>query len=254
MPEIKSLRAVLAATVIACLFTLSTTTAQARTCRNSTKVAAGTTLGSQVDGEIVTICLDKKLLRKVSVTTAPMPQPAPKQTLKPKPVLKPSPVARKLAPILKPKPRVRTRLRGKSNGSADSFRPNLAPLVAKPLSVKPLQTVHVASVQSTKLAHAVLSGSRVLVRLTPVALDLDYGDGTARHFSAANLRDSHGYASQGSYSEVLHVTFRAQYRLESGTWLEDPEPITMAAKPVVIKVGDGKPSKSREKVVLVTPQ
>lgn len=249
-----TLRAALAVAAIACLLTLCAPTAQARSCRNSTKVATGTTLGSQVDGEIVTICLNKKLLRKVSVTTAPKPQQAPKQTVKPKPVPKPSPIARKLAPVVKPKPRVGTKLRGKSNGSADSFRPNLAPLVAKPLSVKPLQPVHASSVQSTKLAHAVLSGSRVLVRLTPVALDLDYGDGTARHFSSANLRDSHGYESQGSYSEVLHVTFRAQYRLESGTWLEDPEPITMAAKPVVITVGDGKPSKNREKVVLVTPQ
>lgn len=236
-------------------------------CRNSNRLVGGATIGSQVDGEVVTICLSKSQLRKLKSTAKPIPRPtlkpkpqptkaAPKPTPKPTPKLTATP-ARKQPPHIKPipvaKPRVKTKTLRTSNGSNGSFRPSVAAPLVAPALVRPNQSVKLSSSQKVQFGRTRLLGLPVLVRMTPTQLDWTFGDGDQHQVGGAMATDSHSYSKAGSYLAVLHVTYLVEYRLKSGKWFRDPDAIILAAPPARVTVRDGQTAAAGSNVVLVTP-
>ncbi|MEN9714557.1 MAG: hypothetical protein RJA35_24 [Actinomycetota bacterium] len=268
----KTLSPKLAALIL--LFVISTSafghpeTAMAK-CRNSNKLAGGATLGSQVEGDLVVICLDKSMLQKVKSTAKPSPVPKPKPSaskikVKPIPAAKPKPTS-KVVPVLKPKPRkpipvnpapkpkVRTKVTKKNNGTNGVFTPTISAPEVKPRSVKPAQSVKIKTAQSVRLGNATLLGSQVVVRFTPKSLSWDFGDGESQVASGAVSATAHAYATDGRYPVTLRVTYAVDYRLSGGRWYRDPDSVVLAAAPMTVVVGDVPLDNSGGQVVLVKP-
>ena len=232
-------------------------------CRNSNRLVGGATIGSQVDGEVVTICLSKSQLKKLNSTAKPVPRPTvkpvPKTTQsvpKPTPKFSPTP-SRKQSPRIKPipvaKPKVKTKTLRSSTGSNGSFRPSVGAVVVAPAQVRPNQSVKLTSSQKVQFGRTKLLGLPVLVRMTPTQLDWTFGEGDLNQVSGSSASDAHSYATTGSYLAVLHVTYRVEYRLKSGKWFRDPDAIILAAAPARVTVLGGQTSKAAANVVLVTP-
>ena len=226
-------------------------------CRHSNRVSAGATIGSQVDGDIVTICLDKSLLKKISPKVQPNPKapgaPA-RPIVKPKPVPKPRPVV-KTVPVHKvaPKPKPKARYLNSNRANNGVFKPRVTPPKVAPTQILPGDKVGVTVAQSVQLGHATLLGSPVVVRFTPIRLAVDFSDGSlAVNVSGAALALDHRYTSSGRYPIALRVTFRVEYRLKTGTWYTDPDVVELTAPTVQVTVGDA-PTESGANVVLVTP-
>ena len=231
--------------------------AEAASCRHVGVKSKTLAVGSQVDGDLVTICLNKTLQRKLISISKPVAKPAPKPVAKPspKPVVKPrpKPIVRAPQKPAKTKPIVHAKTRINSNNSRAVFRPR-APLA----SVSPASVLRVSQLASFTAApqvlfgRAQLLGNPVLVRFTPNRLNWTFGDGVSVAGSPQGLRQtSHGYAAAGNYVTLLHTKFSVSYRLANGSWLADPDPITLASKPLNIQVGK-QPAKSSTKTVLVT--
>ena len=232
-------------------------------CRNSNRLVGGATIGSQVDGEVVTICLSKSQLRKLKSTAKPAPRPTLKPQPQPaKPAPKPTPKftaapPRKQPPRIKPipvaKPRVTTKTLRSSSGSNGSFRPSVASPLVAPALVRPNQTVRLSSSQKVQFGRTKLLGLPVLVRMTPTQLDWTFGDGDQHQAGGSMANDSHSYSKTGSYLAVLHVTYLVEYRLKSGRWFRDPDAIILAAPPARVTVQNGQTAAAGSNVVLVTP-
>jgi len=235
----------------------------ANQCRHSNQVSASASIGSQVDGDLVTICLSKSLLKKIA------PKPVPKPTLKvrPVPVAKPTPKPTRIvaAPLkkgpakplpkvtIKPKPKPRPKTLTGNRGNRGVFRPTIDPVSASPLRLTVGASAAISTDQKTRLGRTKLLGSPVVVRFTPLALAFNLGDGSQREEAASVAHFKHSYEQAGTYSVQLAVTYRVEYRLRSGTWFRDPDTIQLWAKPVEITVGDVKANENSANIVLVTP-
>ena len=238
-------------------------------CRNANQVSSSTKLGSQVDGDVVTICLSKDLIKKLQtkkptlkvvpvgpapVRTAPVkaqPRPVPKPTTKQAilPSKKPAkPVVRVTS---RPKPKATTSAKRGSN--AGTFRPQVLPLLVSPTRAVPHETVMASTSQLTQFGKTVLMGKRVEVRFSPLTLRLDFGDGTLKTQQSQAGHFTHSFSAVGSFLLTLRVIFRVEYRLRGGTWFRDPQTIELVAPQVEVQVGQVAQNSSSSNVVLVTP-
>lgn len=228
-------------------------------CRNTGASSKHATIGSQVDGDLVTICLDasfrKKLLQaakpkppvKRIVPARPKTKATPKPPVKPKPIVKPRPASKVL---VKPKPRATT----KALAERAVFKPHTSPISVTPASgLKPGQLATFQTSPKQVYGNGKLLGRPVLVRFTPVSLQWSFGDGTKLESSIASPRTTHGYLREGTYLALLHTTFSVAYRLSSGRWLADPDYITLASSPVRVIVGDAALAEARRVVLLTSP-
>jgi len=235
--------------------------AEAQSCRHigSTQQQAGSRLsvGSQVDGDLVTICANKKLIQALTQTIAPKPLPA-KPSSKPssKPIVKPkpapvfSPKQPAHQPPAKPKPKVRTKTRTSANSSTAVFKA-LKPVawISPGNSVKPDQVANFAVEFTQSFGSAKLLGNPVVVRFRPESAAWDFGDSA----TALGSKSSHSYATSGNYLALAHVRYRVDYRLASGSWLRDPDPVVLASMPINVSVGQNLGSQSSGSTVLITP-
>ena len=266
MPNLRITKSPVAVTLVAILTAVGMVglSPASASCRNSNRLASGATIGSQVDGEIVTICLSKEQLRKLRGSAKPTPKPAVRATIRPIPLAKPTPkktaipavkskvrVIYQPRPAAKPKPKPRVTKRGlNSNGS---FRPTVRPAFAVPERVKPNQAVSLSIAQHTALGKTRLLGSSVLVRMTPVGLDFSFGDGDSQQVEGASTIAAHRYSKAGRYPILVHVTYRVEYRLKTGRWFRDPDSIVLAAPSNFVEVSYSSAQNPMQKVVLVTP-
>lgn len=242
--------------------------ALAQGCRNngSTQQLPGAklTVGSQVDGDLVTVCANRKLLQAVTKTISPKPQPAkspPKNTSKPapskapKPVLKPAPkpVAKPAPkPVTKPapKPSVRTKTRTQQNAATAVFKALKPNAWLSPGHVfKPNQVANFEVEFKDRFGSARLFGKPVVLRFRPLSAAWDFGDSQ----TADSPKTTHSFAALGEYSVFARVEYRIDYRLASGEWLRDPDTITLAALPLVVTVANQLPPQSSGSTVLITP-
>ena len=231
-------------------------------CRHSNQLGS-TSIGSQVDGDLVTICLSKNLLRKVVAKPTIKPVPKPTLKIRPIPVAKPSPRPTRIvaAPVRKvpskpnpkPKPKPTRRTLAGNRGNRGVFRPTIDPAFATPERLRVGGITTISSRQKTRLGRTRLLGSPVVVRFTPLALDFELGDGSRESFAESTARFSHGYSRVGLYRMMLAVTYRVEYRLSSGKWFRDPDTIQLWAKPLEIQVGSEAKSETLGNIVLVTP-
>ena len=230
--------------------------ALAASCRNAGAKSKTLAVGSQVDGDLVTICLNKTLQKKLLLVTKPSPKPILKAV--PKPTSKPAPKPavkrpKKLAPKPAPKPIIKRKKSTSNNNSRAVFRPK-APLVtvAPGGTLKILQVAKFTAAPKVLFGRSQLLGNPVLVRFTPKTLEWSFGDGSKSLGSSAQVKTlSHGYSKAGIYVALLHTTFTVSYRLASGSWLADPDTITLVSSPLNLRVGIA-PAKSPAKSVLVT--
>jgi PKD domain len=240
-----------------------TRTASANQCRHSNQLSTNASIGSQVDGDLVTICLSKSLLRKLAPkpTTRPIPKPVPK--VKPIPAAKPTPKPTRVlaAPVKRipikvvprPKPKPKPKNLATSRGNRGVFRTSVDALNVVPTRLKPGGTVALFSAQKIRMGRTKLLGSKVVVRFTPTALSFNLGDGGTQDELAATASFKHIYHSAGTYSVRLTVTYRVEYRLASGKWFSDPDSVQLNAKPVAVLVGNVASMKTMGNIVLVTP-
>jgi hypothetical protein len=234
-------------------------------CRHSNQVSKGTAIGSQVDGDLVTICLSKSQLRLIKPKPAPLPtKPTPRASVKPSPTVAPKP---KVVPIpvwRKPAPRktaiprpvsARPSPSRKSSGSDNRgvFRPRVDAVTAVPAMARVGESVTISSNQLTRLGRTRLLGTPVVVKFQPTSLQLDFGDSAGTSSSTTKLAVVHHYQSVGRYWVTLHVRYRVEYRAANGVWFRDPDLITLVAPQTMVEVSSGFQAKSKSKVVLVTP-
>lgn len=231
-------------------------------CRNSNQVTNGTKLGSQVDGDVLTICLSREQLKllkpkQIPVKARPLPAARPVVTAKTRPKPKPMVVSR---PSIQPAPgrrgsakpvSSRTQARRRSNDG--TFRPAVSPLLVSPLETYVGNSVSFSSMQLPHLGRTTLLGRRVEVRFTPLTQLLHYGDGASVASKSGLANSSHSYLAEGDYQATLEVTFGIEYRVAGGSWFRDPELISIPTAPVVIHVHQNGHVPTKPKVVLVTP-
>lgn len=235
----------------------------ANPCRHSTTLSAGATIGSQVDGQLVTICLSKSLIRKLKPKPAPRPVPKPTLRVKPIPVARPTPKPTRVLvaaparprPITRPHPLPKKppRATATDRGNRGVFKPTVDPVSATPQIVRPGTRVLISSAQKTRLGRTKLLGSPVVVRFTPLRLHFDLGDGESRLIEAPATSFPQIYSKPGTYNVHLGVTYLVEYRLSSGRWYRDPDTIQLWAPSVQIKVRDNPESAMSGNIVLVTP-
>ena len=234
-------------------------------CRNVGASSAHATLGSQVDGDLVTICLDAKFRKKLLQATKPRPIKVPPKTsqkpvakpkpvtkpkliIKPKPVVKPRPILHKSPP--KPSPQSSQR----NFGDRAVFRPTTSAIAVAPAAnLKPMQAAKFSTVPKVSFGNAKLLGRPVVVRFVPLGLSWDFGDGAIFESKVTQPRVGHSFAAAGTYIVNLRTKFRVEYRLASGRWLADPDSINLASKPKTVQVGISGTNK-HPKIVLLTTQ
>jgi len=198
-------------------------------CRHRSSLGGGVKIGSQVDGDLVTICLSKAALQKLREQAAA--KPSSKPSAKPKPRVKVT-----ARPKAKPVVRTKTRSRGRAGNGV--FKPRINQPGASPRVLKPGQSTRFKTTQPVRAGYAILAGSRVQVRFTPILQNLSFGDSAHTESRARNFSISHVYQSRGQFLILLRVTYRVDYRLIGAQrWLRDPDSVTLAAQPLVIDVG-----------------
>lgn len=230
----------------------------ATNCRHSNKVSSSTKIGSQVDGNLVTICLSKSLLKVLRPKPKPLPKvsvkPAPKQAPKATPIGVPPRLSVTKPPPRKPRPAPsKPKIKNRNRGNSGVFTARVDSLSASPSVVKPNTTVTVKTAQTVKFGRTKLLGNPVVVRFTPVSLDFAFGDAATKQVSGTTAHLTHAYSQIGQYQLTVKVRFKVEYRLKNGSWFTDPDTITLAPAEVTIKVQDGKSPPSNSNVVLVTP-
>lgn len=239
-------------------------------CRNVGASSSRATLGSQVDGDLVTICLDAKFRKKLLQAIKPkapakVSHPVAKRpTLKPKPPVKPKPVAKPAAkPTVKtaPKPRpvvhknppkASPRSTQNIRGDRAVFRPTTSGISVSPAAnLKPKQRAGFSTVPKVSFGNSKLLGRPVAVRFKPLDLSWNFGDGVTSESNTSDPEVSHSYAAEGIYWVNLQTRFRVEYRLASGKWLADPDSITLSSKPRRVQVGQSFKG-GAPKIVLLT--
>jgi len=98
-----------------------------------------------------------------------------------------------------------------------------------------------------------LLGRPASVRFVPVRYHWDYGDGQRRSLPVpgsawavlgstefSRTPTSHLYAQPGSFTVVLRVEYRAEYRFSGPSWRSIPGTLTVPAAPLPIVVGQAK--------------
>ena len=221
---------------------ISAASAASSGCRNAATQNQSLAIGSQVDGDLVTICLSKSQLQRLKQTAAPKPKvsakTAPKQQVK-KPVAKKPPA----------KPTVRTKVRTRKNKGSGVFKPRIVQPTVTPVQLSPNQPAQFESHQVVRTGLATIAGSRVQVKFTPISQAVEFGDGTNSVRRSRNYSTPHIYRLAGTYTLLLRVTFRVNFRLIGGqSWFSDPDTVTLPAKPLQVRVGQ-----AGGRVVLLNP-
>lgn len=221
----------------------SVATAAGSGCRNPAIQNRELAIGSQVDGDLVTICLSKSQLQKLKQTAAPKPKvstrPAPNLPQVKKPAAKKPPA----------KPTVRTKVRSRKSKGNGVFKPRVVQPTVTPVQLSPNQSAKFESHQVVRTGFATIAGSRVQVKFTPISQDVDFGDGSKSVKRSRNCSIPHIYRSAGTYTLMLRVTFRVNFRLVGGQiWFVDPDTVTLPASPLQVRVG-----RAGGRVVLLNP-
>jgi hypothetical protein len=226
--------------------------AQAQSCRHAgasqERSGSKLTLGSQVDGDLVTICLNKKLIKSLTQTTAP--KPAPKPTPKVLSKITTKKAVRSAPTPRTSKPAVRTKTRAQASSSTAVFKamkPNS--WVSPTGALKPGQSATFQVEFRQRFGKATLFGNSVVVRFKPESVSWVFGDGAA----AETITASHDYLQSGNFLALAHVKYRVDYRLASGAWLKDPDPIVLASVPLNISVAANLEQQPSGNTVLITP-
>jgi hypothetical protein len=222
----------------------------ANPCRHSIKVNRLETIGSQVDGSLLTLCMTKT---QTQVRPIPMPGSTNSQS-QPKAGATSAPHPNKPAPVatpLKPNPGVRFKVSRRTG--IGTFKPQVAPQVAQPTTGKVGQLFTISTNQLVRRGWGYLLGQRVQVRFAPVVLRWSILDGYEQAFDSARQSISHAFTSEGTYSVVLHVTFTVQYRpWGSSRWILEPAKLTLPANVLSLQVG--KSVKKGRHIVLLNPK
>jgi len=225
-------------------------------CRNANQLSSTTKLGSQVDGDIVTICLSRDLLRKLQPARPPGLGAVPVIPVKPKQAptrqLPTNLPARKPIVLQKPKPKVAKPAASRRN-IAGTFRPAVSEFEATPAMANAGSPVSIITSQAVHLGLSRLLGQQVQVRFTPLDLEFDFGDGQKLTVTGSTAAVEHRFATPGRYEIVLAVRFGVEYRLVSGKWFTDPQDITLFAQPREVEILEQGGKQPSVKVVLVTP-
>jgi hypothetical protein len=235
--------------------------ASALTCKNSGGGNTQITVGSQVNGDIVTICasiaFQKQLKKVIKPVPKPAVKPAPKPAVKPvpKPAVKPAPkpvkktvpnTIYKVKPV-SPKPKViKNTVTGNKSNTA-MFRPTKPVARVSPSGqLRPGQAARFSSNLSVKYGTAVLLGSLVKVRFTPINWEWNFGDGQLESGpvlstgSGSNtVAADHAFVKSGSYPAFIRVEYAVAYRVAGGGWLEDPDTIWLSSNGLNVLVGGG---------------
>lgn len=240
--------------------------ALAVTCKNSGGSNTQITVGSQVNGDIVTICASIAFQKKLNKLIKPKPvaKPIPNTVYKVKPPVAKPPVAKPPVvkkpvikkPVVKPptvkkpvlqKPKViKKQVMGNKSNTA-MFRPTKPIGTVSPAGqLKPGQSARFSSKLSVKYGTAVLLGNLVKVRFTPVNWEWNFGDGQSQSGQVLSTQSGlnavvadHAFVSAGSYAAYIRVEYAVAYRVAGGGWLADPDTIWLSSNGVNVLVGGG---------------
>lgn len=247
-------------------------------CRNAGAAEKNLAVSSQVDGNLVTICLDKTLQKKILQVSKPKPVAPPKPVVKPKPAPAPTtkptvrPTTKPLAkpttkpvakPIAKPKPPAKVVTKPKitvkhtavPNSSKAVFQPQPPVVSVSPSNfLKPNQTAIFNALPKVIFGTSKLLGHSVVVRFTPKNESWSFGDGqSAQAPSSPKILQAHTYSQIGKFDVILRTQYAVEYRLASGSWLADPDRIWLPSPVITMWVGIT-PPKHNAQVVLLTRQ
>lgn len=89
----------------------------------------------------------------------------------------------------------------------------------------------------------------MVVRFKPESAGWVFGD----QAEADTVTAVHSYLHSGTYLALAHVKYRVDYRLASGAWLKDPDPIVLASAPLNISVAANLEQQPSGTTVLITP-
>lgn len=225
------------------------TPASAATCKNSGGGNKQITVGSQVTGDLVTICaskaFQKQLKKTIKIPAKPVVKPVTKPVLKKPVVKKPVTIPNtvyKIRPVARPKPKVKVVKKKVTGNKANSavFRP------AKPIAsvspgtqLNPGQSASFSSKLSVKYGTAVLFGNLVQVRFTPKQWLWEFGDGGTASGADLTAATSHAYPNAGTYAAFVRVEYAVAYRVKGGSWLADPDTIWLLSNVLNLSVGSG---------------
>jgi hypothetical protein len=244
------------------------TPASAATCKNSGGGNKQITVGSQVNGDLVTICaskaFQKQLKKTIKIPAKPVVKPVTKPVLKKPVVKKPVTIPNtvyKIRPVVRPKPKakppvgkpklkvVKKKVTGNKANSA-VFRPTKPLVTVSPgTQLNPGQSATFSSKLAVRYGTAVLFGNLVQVRFTPKQWLWEFGDGTTSSSvgstgtpnASPNLTaaTSHSYSNAGTYSAFVRVEYAVAYRVKGGSWLADPDTIWLLSNVLNLSVGSG---------------
>ena len=244
--------------------TVPASPAFAATCKNSGGGNKQITVGSQVTGDLVTICANKafqkQLKKAIKIPAKPVAKPVTKPVLKKPVVKKPVTIPNtvyKIKPVVRPKPKVKVVKKKVTGNKANSavFRPT-KPLasVSPGTQLNPGQSANFTSKLAVKYGTAVLFGNLVQVRFTPKQWLWEYGDGattssagspspgsagTAATSPDLTAATSHSYPKVGTYGAFVRVEYAVAYRVKGGSWLADPDTIWLLSNVLNLSVGAG---------------
>jgi hypothetical protein len=216
-------------------------------CRHVTSLGSGQTVGSQVDGDMVTICLTAIKVKRSPVPVTPDPSRNPKPGAKPKTSPNPKPSA---SPSPTKPPGVRFYISKKTGYGV--FKPRVEPQTVRPSVGEVGQNFSIHTLQLVRRGSGYLVGRRVQVRFAPVQLNWNFGDSSTVVVEKSKATVSHAYARRGRFVIVLRVRFTVQYRIWGAKqWITEPDTVLLASNPLVVWVGLRPQNNGR--VVLLNP-
>lgn len=229
-------RLVILPLMLGCILTSGGARADALECRHSATSAPSLRLGSQVDGNFVTICLSRQRL----LTLKPSPRPAVGSKKQPR-------VAPWTGQVRFPAPRLHSHTIGVRFGSNGSFTPVISQPTVWPATVKPGDLVTFATRQPERFGFGHLLGRQISVRFTPIKLHWTISDGETASRRVRTWAWMHAFAKPGAYTAVLRVTYLVRFRLGQASWQTESDPIVLPAIPQIVTVGQV----AKHRVVLV---
>lgn len=206
--------------------------AQGLECRHRAASASSVLLGSQVDGNFVTICLSHRQVIQPSNPPIPVGDRSNR---------KPSAKTQKLASV-----RAHSKSHGVLRGADGTFSPVIAQPRVSPSATKPGVPVSLTSTQPERFGFDHLLGRQISVRFTPISQRWHLSDGATSASGSRAWRWHHSFLKSGRYLATLHVTYRVRFRLGLGAWQTEPDTITLPANPLEVWVG-----KDRQLVVVL---
>ena len=230
--------------------------ATATACKHSGGGNKQITVGSQVTGDLVTICASKAFQKqfKKSIKIPAKPPVVKKPVTRPvvkKPVTIPNTIY-KIKPVVRPKPKVKVIKKKVTGNKANSavFRPTKPMASVSPGNqLNPGQSANYSSKLAVKYGTAVLFGNLVQVRFTPKQWLWEFGDGsttssagsagTANASLDLTAATSHSYPNAGTYGAFVRVEYAVAYRVKGGSWLADPDTIWLLSNVLNLSVGSG---------------